>query len=73
MSADKPLSPSDFQAATGIAKSTLARWLRAGIIRSVQPFGPRGRRFIPAAELTKFTGETPARSHLAACHRGDAS
>ena len=56
-----------------VSRNTLHRWLRSGRIKSIQPGGRRGKRFIPKAEVERLlNGDSRRRSHLAAHHAGDA-
>ena len=52
------------------SRNTLHRWLRSGRIRSIQPGGKRGKRYIPRAELLRVLNAEPKpqASHLARWH-----
>lgn len=66
------LTPDQFLAECGgiFSRNTLHRWLRSGRIRSSQPGGKRGKRYIPRVELLRVLNAEakPQRSHLAAWH-----
>ena len=52
------------------SRNSLHRWLQSGKVRSIQPSGKRGRRWIPREEVERLlTGAPrPQRSHLASWH-----